>query len=34
MIFRPSRTLAGLTLAATLFAGTAHAQTATEVPSW
>jgi beta-galactosidase GanA len=32
MIFRPSRTLAGLTLAATLFAGTAHAQTATEVP--
>ncbi|MEG8054868.1 beta-galactosidase [Sphingomonas aerolata] len=32
MIFRPSRKLAGLTLAATLFAGTAHAQTATEVP--
>ncbi len=32
MIFRPSRKLAGLTLVAALFTGTAHAQTATEVP--
>jgi hypothetical protein len=31
MIFRPSRTLAGLTLAARLFAGTAHAQAATGI---